>query len=64
MTKASAVQRKTRHTAAVNDLRTAVDRMITPTRSYLNNTYIEVPSLYRQLVDALDGRREIGRAHV
>lgn len=31
--------------------------MIKPTSSYLNNTYIEVPSLYRQLVEALDSRR-------
>ena len=41
--------------AAIADLRTAIDRLLTPTPSYLNNTFNTIPGLYDQLVTSLAG---------
>ncbi|WP_328360984.1 hypothetical protein OG976_09420 [Mycobacterium sp. NBC_00419] len=40
--------------AAVHRLRSAIDRLITPTTGYQNNAYIEAPGLYTQLKDAVE----------
>ncbi len=45
---------------AVNELRTAIDRLIKPTTSYINNQYIEIPSLYQQIINALAGEQGAG----
>lgn len=49
---------------AINDLRAAVDRMIKPTTSYINNQYIEIPSLYGQMVAALAGEQGAGTSGI
>lgn len=46
--------------AAVADLRAAISRLIDPTTSYVNSTYIEIPGLYLQLVDNLAGMQGSG----
>ncbi len=43
--------------AAIRDLRAAIDRLIEPTDSYVNNTYIQIPGLYDQLVCSLAGQQ-------
>lgn len=45
---------------AVAGLQRAVNRLVTPSASYQNNTYIEIPGLYRQLIDALEGEQGAG----
>lgn len=60
MTNASAAQRKPNLPGAIFKLRSAVDRLTKPGKQYLNNTYIEVPSLYQQLVDGIVGFRNSG----
>lgn len=47
--------------AAIRDLRTAIDRLIKPTDSYVNNTYIRIPGLYDQLVISLAGQQGSGK---
>ena len=64
MTAAAAAQpapqqhRKPNLPNAIRELRDAIDRLIKPSPSYLNNTYIEAPGLYRQLHAALDSYRD------
>lgn len=57
MTRHNAAQRKAQLNTAVKELQAAIDRLITPTPSYVRNTYIEVPGLYQQLAIGLDGYR-------
>lgn len=45
---------------AVRSLRAAVGRLIEPSSSYVNNTYIEIPGLYVQLIDNLAGLQGSG----
>ncbi|OCB51633.1 hypothetical protein A5722_30970 [Mycobacterium vulneris] len=49
---------------AINDLRAAVDRLVTPYPRYINNQYIEVPGLYGQLVAALAGEQGTGTSGI
>ncbi|OAN26771.1 hypothetical protein A4X20_30430 [Mycolicibacterium iranicum] len=46
-----------RLTAAIQDLQGAVHRMVEPTDSYINNTFIRIPGLYAQLRTALAGQQ-------
>lgn len=42
---------------ATNELQAIVHRLMGPTTSYINNTYLEIPGLYMQLHVALDSCR-------
>ena len=44
-------------TAAIQDLQAAVHRLVEPTDSYINNTFIRIPGLYAQLQTALAGQQ-------
>lgn len=49
---------------AVYSLERAVCRLVAPSVSYQNNTYIEIPGLYQQIVDALEGEQGTGTSGI
>lgn len=64
MTNNVAAQRKPNLPGAIAKLRAAVDRLTKPSARYLNNTFIEVPSLYHQLCQVVRGVRRAGAASI
>lgn len=54
------VERKPNLPGAIRQLRAAIGRLIEPTIAYANNTYIEAPGLYVQLVDTVAGQQGSG----
>lgn len=60
MTQPAPAARRPNLPAAIRALRAAIDRMVKPSQSYLNNTHIEVPGLYLQLSAAICGQQGSG----